>query len=192
MRRRLALVRGIQRNLERYYALERAPDAAAFVSEAAGAGRERLLVRQIDDTLELRLELPALDDDAEIAGDGLLQVLEGVSHFVYLAERARRELPATQLELELQAEVDKFVLLGLARERADAARTRWLRERLYEEVRFLHPPGSEQGDRYRLANRLAARLVGRVAELGCLEARRALRAFYGMGLSEKLRLARAA
>ena len=41
-------------------------------------------------------------------GDFLLAV-EGVSHFIYAAICARAERPVTQLELELQAEVDKYV-----------------------------------------------------------------------------------
>jgi len=35
--------------------------------------------------------------------------LEGVSHFLYLAWNASHDRPVSQLELELQAEVDKFV-----------------------------------------------------------------------------------
>ena len=39
-------------------------------------------------------------------------LVEGVSHFVYLIWRATRKEPVTQLELELQAEIDKFVLFS--------------------------------------------------------------------------------
>ncbi|MCH7929016.1 MAG: ATP-binding protein [Proteobacteria bacterium] len=46
----------------------------------------------------------------------MMHSVEGVSHFVLVAERARRELPVTQLELELQAEIDKF--LGKDKEKA--------------------------------------------------------------------------
>src|SRR6185503_6263264 len=41
-------------------------------------------------------------------GDFLLAI-EGVSHFIYAIWSARAERPVTQLELELQAEVDKYV-----------------------------------------------------------------------------------
>ena len=44
--------------------------------------------------------------------DALCQIIEGVSHFVYVVERARVGREATQLELELQAEVDKWVVLA--------------------------------------------------------------------------------
>lgn len=48
--------------------------------------------------------------------------LEGVSHFLYLAWNANYDRPVSQLELELQAEVDKFVsataVLGLEKNKA--------------------------------------------------------------------------
>jgi hypothetical protein len=56
-------------------------------------------------------------DPLERLHDGNLadfwMALEGVSHFVYLAWNAGLDKPVTRLELELQAEVDKFVLTAL-------------------------------------------------------------------------------
>jgi hypothetical protein len=152
------------------------------------------------DLFELALLLPERLVHAEsIPGndlDGLLQALEGVSHFVYLTERVRAGLPTTLLELELQAEVDKFVLLAIEGdagttldERGRAA----LCERLFERVRFLDEAGSECGERYRLANALAARYVRRLdpgVGVDALQAR--LRKFYRAGQTEKIHLARAA
>ena len=69
-------------------------------------------MRESDDgAIEMALRCPGsagrrrLARDADL--DPLCQIIEGVSHFVYLAERARVDREATQLELELQAEVDK-------------------------------------------------------------------------------------
>lgn len=121
-----------------------------------------------------------------------LQLAEGVSHFVYVAERARTGLPATQLELELQAEVDKFVL-WIGSDAAPSGNPRDVREQLFERVRFLHPAGTEAGQRYRLANDLAAQFVTRLHELPSREARvRRLRRFYRAGQTDKIRLSRAA
>lgn len=39
--------------------------------------------------------------------------LEGVSHFMLMSHRAAQDRPVTQLELELQAEVDKYVVARL-------------------------------------------------------------------------------
>jgi hypothetical protein len=120
--------------------------------------------------------------------DGWLQLAEGVSHFVYVANRARQELPATQLELELQAEVDKFVLLVLERVPYDRGEAFEAHARLYERVRFLHEEGTELGDRYRTANDLAARFVRRLLRQGHHATHATLRRFYRAGQAEKIRL----
>ncbi|MEQ9317798.1 MAG: hypothetical protein RIF41_01520, partial [Polyangiaceae bacterium] len=130
--------------------------------------------------------------------DVMCQVLEGVSHFVLVTHRATTEGATSQLELELQAEVDKFVVLALLGEEPPTPRWRTaVKERLYERVRFEHPAGTEPGDRYRAANRLAIRLVNRLenrylARARVHDARDALRAFYRLGPEEKLAYAEAA
>jgi hypothetical protein len=179
----------LQRRLENFYGLERAPDVLDFVQIGDAGSRETLLLREADGELELALVLPPASADG--GRDLWLQLVEGVSHFVYIAERARTGLPATRLELELQAEVDKFVLLTL-REQHDP-RSPSVVEELYRSVRFLDPPGSEAGDRYRLANDLAARFVTRLlGRAAWSRAERELRRFYRSGQAEKIRLARAA
>jgi len=188
-RTKLALA-GIQRRLEDYYGLERTPDVAAFAEAAPDGEREQLLVRESEDAVELALIVP---NDAPRAGanDVWLQLVEGVSHFVYVVERVRTGLPTTQLELELQAEVDKFVLLGLE-PGGDRESVRRLHEHLYENGRFLDPSGTEAGERYRLANDLAARLGARLLRRRAPDARALLRRFYRAGQTDKIALARAA
>ncbi len=187
-------LRRLQREIERFYELERAPDVVDFVRTGAPGSRETLVVRQAADEIEIALVLPPLDDLPPLselcADDRWLQVVEGVSHFVYVAERARTNLPATKLEL--QAEVDKFVLLAAARGRLEPWQIRELCSVLYERVRFLHPPESEDGERYRLANDLAARFVARLAERDASGKLRTLRRFYRSGQADKIHLARAA
>src|SRR5690606_4169878 len=102
-----------QRRLEALYALEPGPAITEFIKLDHGNGEERLLVRQVDaDNLEIRLILPSnIDPKAPPQSDDHVELVEGVSHFVHLVERARTELPTSQLELEFQAEVDKFTLL---------------------------------------------------------------------------------
>lgn len=187
------LLRRAQRRLEKFYALERAPDVVDFVRAGEAGTREVLLLRERGEELELALFLPpgAEHESGAEADDLVLQVLEGVSHFVYIAERARTGLPATQLELELQAEVDKFVLLALERP-FERQRGRALHVRLFEQVRFLHPPDTEAGERYRLANDLAARFVSRVLSKREPQSMQAeLRRFYRLGQADKIRLAAA-
>jgi hypothetical protein len=186
----------IQRRLESFYHLEAAPDVDDFVRDAPTGMREMVLVRETPEGLELAVMLPSAarfeePGPASTIEDGLLQAIEGVSHFLFLSERARTELPTTHLELELQAEIDKFVLLALSDEGVTSAFAARLHSALYGGGRFLHAPDTEAGVRYRLANDLAARLSSRLLTHRP-RARRMLQRFYRAGLSEKIRLATAA
>lgn len=186
---RRAELRRLQRRLERFYHLEETPDVRGFVREGVGAGeREALLLREDAEGLEMALVVPS---SAANESDDWLQLAEGVSHFVYVATRARQELPATQLELELQAEVDKFVLLVLEHVPYDRGDAFEVHSRLFERVQYLHAPGTELGERYRTANDLAARYVRRLMRHGHHTTHVALRRFYRAGQAEKIRLAAA-
>ena len=162
-----------------------------FVREGLADGeREALLLRESEGELEMALVVPATTPAAAVLNenDGWLQLAEGVSHFVYVANRARQELPSTQLELELQAEVDKFVLLVLEQVPYDRGEAFEVHSRLFERVTYLHEAGTELGDRYRTANDLAARFVRRLMAHGHETTHAALRRFYRAGQAEKIRL----
>jgi hypothetical protein len=198
--RERALASRVQAALERMYGLERVADVVDFVADFVAQGesfeREALLLREAQDgTLEVSLHLPILEEEAEL--DTLCQIIEGVSHFVYVAERARACREATQLELELQAEVDKWVVLAASMHAFDAHRSARLRVRLYESVEFAHEAHTELGERYRIANDAANRFVRRLerdfvvpARFGAM--RTELRRFFHVGQEEKLRFGRAA
>jgi len=201
--RERAVAAAVQRALERLYQLERVADVNSFVEPAEEGEREALLVREPGDgTVEMALRLPILGRrEIDVASDAdldpLCQIIEGVSHFVYLTDRADGRREATQLEMELQAEVDKYVVLAGAVGTLDERSSARLRKRLYEAVSFQHAEETELGERYRIANDLAARFVfsleqrylanGRFGEM-----RGELRRFYRMGQEEKLRVGRAA
>jgi len=193
--RERALAKRVQGGLERVYGLERVADVGDFLHGAEAGEREALLLREADGgDLEVTLRLPQLEEgDAGL--DALCQIIEGVSHFVYVVERARTNRETTQLELELQAEVDKWVVLGASIRAFDAVRSAALRAQLYERVVFEHE--GELGERYRLANDAANRFVRRLEReyvdrerYGDLRAE--LRRFFQVGQEEKLRLGRAA
>lgn len=164
-----------------------------FVRDGDQGSREVVLVRETESELELAIVLPPESNQIPVGGalsDVWLQVAEGVSHFLYLVERARISLPVTKLELELQAEVDKFVLLlGLSGDSASQ-----LVDRLFDHPHFLDAPNTEDGARYRMAHQLAARFVTRVVanDRDPVRARERLRNFYRAGQTEKIRLASAA
>jgi hypothetical protein len=117
---------------------------------------------------------------------------EGVSHFVYLATRAEAGRGVSLLELEVQAEVDKFALLLLHLWRRGLRRmSPALRRRLFEHVRYHAHLGMEELARYREANRLgggyARWLEGRYVEDADIEGLlRELRRTYRRGGGEKL------
>lgn len=195
--REIALASRIQRGLENLYRLDRAADVDAFITPASKDEREALLVRETEDGLELRLRLPRLEDHNAASLDPICQIIEGVSHFVYLADRASRERETTQLELELQAEVDKYIVLAASiddRDTFDAKTSRHLRRRLYASVVYQHAPDTIEGERYRVANEHAWRFTGRlerefIAPGRFSELRRELRRFFHMSQHDKLRVA---
>lgn len=101
------------------------PAVARRLSPAARAAPEALLLRQSGDALELSLfvdhgvlERLEAHRPEEPWHAGALQdwwiAMEGVSHFLAVVWRALRKRTTTALELELQAEIDKFLLTAWA------------------------------------------------------------------------------
>ncbi len=189
--RERALASRVQRGLERLYRIEDVPEVTDFLTPAEDGEREALHVRATGDGIEMALRVPALDSGL----DALCQIIEGVSHFVYLAERARVDRETTQLELEVQAEVDKYVVLATSVGDLDVWKSEALRARLYDQVAFCHAETTELGARYRLANTVAARFVRNVEREYVASRRFAalrdhLRRFFQMGQEDKLRAVR--
>lgn len=186
--------RGVQLDLEQFYALEPGPDVSAFVKATSEGERESLVFREEGDELGVALFIPAAAaEQPRTLGDAYIQLVEGVSHFVHLTERARTDLPTTALELELQAEVDKFVLFAFDGDELVQSRVKELQRSLYERVWFTHAADTEPGQRYRLANQLAARLSARLLRRsGTAKPRILLQRFYRAGQAEKIRFASAA
>lgn len=193
-----AALRDTQQRLEALYALEPAPDVTQFTFIDPSNQPEQVLVRQTEDALELQLSLPAnLDVHAEPRSDDHVSMVEGVSHFLHLADRSRTHLSTSHLELELQAEVDKFVVLWERIHVPHPAILSEVHSWLFERVTYLDDEGTVPGDRYRLANRVAARLCRKLLDRARRERSLTtpipfLRRFYRCGLAEKLHLAHAA
>ena len=90
--------------------------------------------------------------------DDLCKVLEGISHFNYIVWRARQGRSVKLLELEMQAEIDKFVttwLMALGQNDVELARR--LHGWLFDDVSFNPGLDREQAERYRAANDFAGR-----------------------------------
>jgi hypothetical protein len=173
----------VQALLEQFYGLDRVANVADYISPGE---REQLLVRDAPDgAVELRLELPSRD---------VFQIIEGVSHFVYVTSRASRDRTTTALEMEIHAEVDKWVVLAGSIESLDVDKSADLRSRLYERVAYLHVESTELGERYRIANRAALRFTRRlerehISRRRFDEVRRDLHEMFHAGQEAKLRLA---
>ena len=154
---------------------------------------EALLVHETDGALELGLYL-APDVLAEAPSGALgpfCQLAEGVSHFLYLARSVELARPVSLLELEAQAEVDKFALLLL---RAWAGgRGRWaagLHKSLFDETHLRPGLSALEERRYGEANRLARAFCRRLLPL-CAARRlesllQVLRYAYRLGAEAKL------
>ena len=205
-----AVLRALQGGLESMYRVETDLDVCDFLVggeardalQVERAPREQLLIRRDDEGLQLglfvderTLENLAMRDprrrlDAQNLQDFLLAV-EGVSHFVYLVHRARQERPVSAVELELQAEVDKYLVALLVSWNQTGDPPEDLRERLFANIRFAGDLSREERERYELANSAADEYASSLEErfvrtravddmLG--EVRR----FYRKGLAEKL------
>ncbi len=121
--------------------------------------------------------------------------LEGVSHFVYSTWRLDRDLPVSLLELETQAEVDKYALtVFLLADQLGGDYPVQVHARLFDRVSFDARLEPDQYQRYRAAHRCAAhycrRLEHRFVSRG--QARiealvRELRRFYRLGCAAKMR-----
>ena len=84
--------------------------------------------------------------------------LEGISHFNYVAWNASADKAVTLHELEMQAEVDKFVgALALLVDQPDSALHDSLYDRLFIAPRFADDLGPEERERYRSASAFAGK-----------------------------------
>jgi hypothetical protein len=89
--------------------------------------------------------------------------LEGVSHFIYLAWNAGHDRGVSLLELELQAEIDKYVSSWLLLREQDPARyPAELHRLLFERCRVDVRLAGERCELYREANQYAARFCRRL------------------------------
>jgi hypothetical protein len=175
----------LQSLLGKIYAVEPPFDVASFlvtdralVESWSGAGAattdEALFLRETGDGLEMSLyvdgavldRLEAADPFARLGDDNLQDcctAVEGVSHLLYVAWSAMRGRAVSLLELETQAEVDKFAAALVLSGASAAPEAERLHTRLFGSVRFAEGLDAERLGRYQAANRFGARFCGRLA-----------------------------
>jgi hypothetical protein len=198
----------VQRRLEALYELDRQPPVADFMIPPEEArdlpgGGSRTLLSEAGDALEVAVVLaPQVAEglrtrDPRVRIDDInlgpfCALIEEVSHFVFLLFCAQTARSVTQLELELQGEVDKYLnvafLLSLQNE---GAVSRGLKALLFRQYHLRTGLSEEQAERYHAASGFAYRYCAYLeseflqpARLGDL--RREARRFYRLGQSGKL------
>jgi hypothetical protein len=202
-------LRRVQRGLEALYRVDTGVEIADYLvgAELRDAlvaerkPREQLLICEADGEMSLALFIDpralanlTSHDPARRLGDhnlgDFLLAVEGVSHFIYAVRCARAERPVSHLELELQAEVDKYVTCLLVTE-PEAEVSAALRRRLFGDVAYDLDLDHDEHARYRAANDNAQRYAAWL-ELAFVAPRRIpemlaeLRRFYRLGLAAKL------
>jgi hypothetical protein len=210
-----ATLASLQGALAEIYDLAATPDVLQFLmTDRASVARlqgaresdEQLIVAQDEDALSLGLYIdadvlerlgrhdPFAALDAANLGD-YLTAAEGVSHFVYVAWNAGFDKPVTLLELELQAEVDKYVLCAwLLREQGAGRFPGELHRALFERSRIDPTAAAGRTRLYHTASSYGGRFCRRVAASLARGTRSAtrellaeLRRFYRWGNAHKLR-----
>jgi hypothetical protein len=204
------VLRGLQSLLGRLYDVELPYDVYDFLvtdRRAAGGVEEELLLAESSDGAGVALyldaqllhRLEAEDPHRALTEKNLADyctALEGVSHFVYSTWRLACDLPVSLLELETQAEVDKYAVTVflLARQLGGDCFPVHVHPRLFDRVSFDARLEADQMERYRTAHRCAAhycrRLERRFVHRGVarIEAMvRELRSFYRLKHAAKLR-----
>jgi len=177
------------------------PNGEQCARSSAGDGA-RLLVRESSsglraciyypDAMIQRLEAKppqhGIDEDNV---EAFAVLVEELDHFLVAAERAHAGRGVSLLELELQANVSKDLVLsrfltGRGR-RLNPARRAWLRQQLFHERNY-NDADPEVRTRYEEASRLALRFLGTIAGISSRERIDRLRRFHRAPLAEKLTL----
>ena len=191
----------LQQLLMSVHGVHAAPVCDFLVNESGANPQEALLISEhgeelrvglfLDESVLAHLSRDASEPWTHERLAGFCAAAEGVSHFLYLVHRARQGGQVSQLELEAQGELDKYlaVLLQLwATGRRGASPA--LRHRLFDRWDLRPGLAPAERDRYRLASALAAAcaraLEARYVIAGRLEALlREVRRLYRMSGGEK-------
>jgi hypothetical protein len=211
------VLRGLQTLLGRLYDVELPYDVYDFlVTDRTSIGASTNERRTLDEELllaestdgagvalyldpEVLRRLEAEDPHRALTENNLADyctALEGVSHFVYSTYGLERDIPVSLLELETQAEVDKYAITVflLAEQQGGPSYPVQVHARLFDRVSFDARLEPDQYERYRTAHALAARycrhLERRFVNRGKLKIEamvRELRSFYRLRHAAKLR-----
>jgi hypothetical protein len=177
------------------------PELARSLDSGGRQVDEKLLIAEADGEADVALYLEGellerlgrRDPLTKLDGDNLADfwsALEGVSHFIYYAWNAARDKHVSLFELELQAEVDKFVTTGMLLREQTGREASGLHGWLFDSPSLAAELGEHERERYRRANRYAAkycqRLLPTLTGDDEAAAHRELRRFYRLSQTSKL------
>lgn len=181
------LVEQLQNQLQTLYAVDcqyrvadfmiQDPSLVGLLDTSSNARElaEKLLILQQEDSVDVALYLdPQLiehltehDPLQQLNDDNIHDfwlVVEGVSHFVYFTWSTHYDRAVSLLEMELQAEVDKFMLtVQLLRQQLNQFHLGTLHDGLFERVRFDPQLNQEEKTRYQDANYFAAKFCAYIS-----------------------------
>ena len=149
----------LQRNLEILYRLETQPSVEPFLYRLKSEDHPELLLRKEGDEYSLRVligerTLDAIEEQglSNVSLQQFVNAAEEISHFTYLCWAIANEREVSLLDVELQGEIDKFLL---AQHYFSAGTD--LFHHLFERC-FLKPTLTRaQRERYTEANRLGGK-----------------------------------
>lgn len=182
------LLNKLQRELEAIYAIELQhrvhdfviddPHLASLIDNSPNARDipEKLLIHQDGENVDIALYLDSElikrleeNDPTEKLHNHNIHdfwlALEGISHFLYFTWNVEYERPVSLLELELQAEVDKFILAALLLEKQfNGYIPQGLHYHLFENAGFDARLDEQELIRYRDANYFAGKFCLHIKE----------------------------
>ena len=147
---------------------------ASLLDAEGRSVEEKLLIAEGDGDAEVSLYLEAGLVERLAAHDPLRRLdernladfwtaFEGVSHFAYYAWNATLEKPVRLLEMELQAEVDKFIATNVLLQRQGEKLPAGLHQWLFELPRYDPSLTEAELQRYRCANHYAGKYCLKLA-----------------------------
>ncbi len=210
----MQLIKQIQRQIQAIYGIRVDEDAGDYlinrdeliallpVNQQTVIPKELFLVnpQPQNDTLEIALffdesltaNLATHDPLQKLSRDNISDfctLIEGVSHFVYYLHKASLEHDISQLELELQAEIDKFILLSFC-VNGDQKNHEEILDMLFEDYRLHHNLTPQQQERYQTFTQLARKYCFELLQNFKTSARheflQEIRSFYPLRQEQKI------
>jgi len=177
----------LQRKLESIYRLEEQPSVEEFLLKQEAGVRSQLILQKDSDGYSIGIQI-GIEILNNIESQGLSAVslqdfctaAEEISHFTYLYWTISNHRPVSLLDIELQGEIDKFVLASIYFSNDT------LFSKLFEGYSMEEGLSAEERLRYEEAHRLGKKFC--FALLKGFQELKDLRCFYRLNSSERLSL----